>query len=53
MYTADCLLAKIETLRNKMIVIASDKGLTSKESITISQELDRLLNLYDHMKDHE
>lgn len=32
--------------RQEMINIAFNKGFTSKEAITCSQELDHLLNLY-------
>lgn len=53
MHTANNLLEKIEILRKQMTVIALDKGFTSKESVTVSQELDRLLNLYNHMKEKE
>ncbi|TQS75725.1 aspartyl-phosphate phosphatase Spo0E family protein [Ornithinibacillus gellani] len=44
------LLHHIEHLRNKMTSIALDKGLSSAESLAISQELDRLLNKYDEEK---
>lgn len=50
MYATNNLLERIEFLRNKMTTIAIDKGFTSKESIRVSQELDRLLNLYNNMK---
>ncbi|ASK64446.1 Spo0E family sporulation regulatory protein-aspartic acid phosphatase [Virgibacillus phasianinus] len=43
----DMLLERIEFLRNEMAKVAFKKGFTSKESIIISQELDKLLNLYD------
>ncbi|MBP1948717.1 hypothetical protein J2Z82_001653 [Virgibacillus litoralis] len=33
-----------------MTDVALEKGFTSIESITISQELDRLLNLFDDVK---
>lgn len=46
----DKLLDQIELLRNKMTSVALEKGFTSTESITISQELDRLLNIYEHTK---
>jgi len=46
----DLLLKRIEFLRNKMTAVAIDKGFTSKESIILSQELDRLLNLYNNSK---
>lgn len=35
----------IENLRKKMISVGMSKGLTSEETINISQELDNLLNL--------
>ncbi|TFJ94486.1 aspartyl-phosphate phosphatase Spo0E family protein [Lentibacillus salicampi] len=50
MCAADKLLKRIEYLRNKMTDVAMEKGFTSPESIAISQELDRLLNLYQSMK---
>ncbi|MFD1039031.1 Spo0E family sporulation regulatory protein-aspartic acid phosphatase [Virgibacillus byunsanensis] len=53
MKTHDMLLDRIEFLRNRMSKVASEKGLTSNESITISQELDRLLNLYDTIRRNE
>lgn len=43
------LLMQIELLRNKMTEIACDKGFTSEESIIVSQELDRLLNIYNNL----
>ncbi|WP_342028046.1 aspartyl-phosphate phosphatase Spo0E family protein [Lentibacillus halodurans] len=43
-------MERIEFLRNKMTNIAIDKGFTSSEAITTSQELDKLLNLYESMK---
>ncbi|WP_188454565.1 aspartyl-phosphate phosphatase Spo0E family protein [Virgibacillus oceani] len=50
MCATEKLLERIEFLRNKMTEIALDKGFTSAESINISQELDRLLNLYNNVK---
>ncbi|MFC3014946.1 aspartyl-phosphate phosphatase Spo0E family protein [Virgibacillus litoralis] len=50
MCTTEKLLERIEFLRNKMTDVALEKGFTSIESITISQELDRLLNLFDDVK---
>ncbi|WP_077622189.1 aspartyl-phosphate phosphatase Spo0E family protein [Sediminibacillus massiliensis] len=44
------LLVKIELLRNKMTEVALKKGFSSAESVSISQELDQLLNLYDTKK---
>ncbi|QHS24442.1 aspartyl-phosphate phosphatase Spo0E family protein [Virgibacillus sp. MSP4-1] len=37
---------EIETVRFKMVEVATWYGFTSKESVEISQELDTLLNLY-------
>lgn len=42
------LIKQIEHLRKKMIYAALTKGFTSKESVRLSQELDCLLNLYNH-----
>ncbi|WP_047982170.1 aspartyl-phosphate phosphatase Spo0E family protein [Ornithinibacillus contaminans] len=50
MYDTDKLLKQIEKLRNKMSTVATTKGLNSLEAITLSQELDRLLNSYDILK---
>ncbi|HLR62290.1 MAG TPA: aspartyl-phosphate phosphatase Spo0E family protein [Lentibacillus sp.] len=50
MCAADKLLKRIEYLRNKMADVAMEKGFTSPEAISISQELDKLLNLYESMK---
>ncbi|MGP4108822.1 Spo0E family sporulation regulatory protein-aspartic acid phosphatase [Virgibacillus sp. L01] len=50
MCTTEKLLERIEFLRDKMTDVALKKGFTSVESITISQELDRLLNLFDDIK---
>ncbi|WP_430786270.1 Spo0E family sporulation regulatory protein-aspartic acid phosphatase [Virgibacillus flavescens] len=44
------VLDRIEFLRKEMTKVAFEKGFTSKESIVISQELDKLLNLYDHVQ---
>lgn len=46
----DNLLERIEFLRNKMTEVAFKKGFTSKESIILSQELDKLLNRYDSVR---
>ncbi|RKQ37329.1 aspartyl-phosphate phosphatase Spo0E family protein [Oceanobacillus halophilus] len=45
------LLIKIEYLRKKMTKVALSKGYTDLESVAISQELDRLLNLYEKTKE--
>ncbi|GAA0446807.1 MAG: Spo0E family sporulation regulatory protein-aspartic acid phosphatase [Bacillota bacterium] len=50
MSTTDNLLKRIEFLRNKMTEVALEKGFTNLESVALSQELDRLLNLYESMK---
>jgi len=50
MCAIDHILKRIEFLRNKMTAVAMKKGLTDYESIAISQELDRLLNLYEDIK---
>jgi stage 0 sporulation regulatory protein len=53
MYDTDKLLKEIETLRSKMSSTALTQGITSLESIALSQELDRLLNIYEKSKkDH-
>lgn len=44
------LLNRIEFLRQKMTEVALNKGFTDKESIEISQELDKLLNDYECRK---
>ncbi|MBP1968270.1 stage 0 sporulation regulatory protein [Virgibacillus natechei] len=53
MYPSDKLLKQIEFLRQQMTSVALEKGFTDIESIEISQELDRLLNIYETMKDNE
>ncbi|WP_042145144.1 aspartyl-phosphate phosphatase Spo0E family protein [Paucisalibacillus sp. EB02] len=50
MYDTDKLLKEIETLRNTMSTVALKQGITSLESIALSQELDRLLNMYEQFK---
>lgn len=42
------LIERIESLRKRMIQTATVQGFTSRESLEISQELDRLLNLYEN-----
>ncbi|QDP40022.1 aspartyl-phosphate phosphatase Spo0E family protein [Radiobacillus deserti] len=44
------LLIRIEYLRKRMTEIALKKGFTSAESISISQELDKLMNDYEVQK---
>ncbi|GGJ97971.1 hypothetical protein GCM10007063_20350 [Lentibacillus kapialis] len=50
MCAEDTILRRIEYLRNRMTDVAMEKGFTSPESVRISQELDKLLNLYQSMK---
>ncbi|WP_026905952.1 aspartyl-phosphate phosphatase Spo0E family protein [Paucisalibacillus globulus] len=50
MYDTDMLLKEIEKLRNTMSAVALKQGITSLESIALSQELDRLLNIYEQRK---
>jgi stage 0 sporulation regulatory protein len=50
MYDTDKLLKEIEKLRNEMSLVALKQGITSLESIALSQELDRLLNIYEQEK---
>ncbi|WP_377344741.1 Spo0E family sporulation regulatory protein-aspartic acid phosphatase [Pontibacillus salicampi] len=45
--TSHQLAERIESLRNRMIKVATVKGFTSEESLAISRELDYLLNKYD------
>lgn len=49
MNSTENVLSQIEHLRKKMTEIAMNKGFTDIESITLSQELDRLLNVYDNL----
>ncbi|WP_010096838.1 aspartyl-phosphate phosphatase Spo0E family protein [Ornithinibacillus scapharcae] len=53
MYDTDKLLEEIEKLRMKMSSIAMKQGITSLESIAMSQELDRLLNIYEKSKQQD
>lgn len=53
MYTLETILNRIEFLRNKMTEVAMNKGFTNSESVYISQELDKLLNLYDEVKNKQ
>lgn len=50
MYDTDKLLEEIEKIRIQMSSIAMKQGITSLESIAMSQELDRLLNIYEKSK---
>ncbi|MEN2766617.1 aspartyl-phosphate phosphatase Spo0E family protein [Ornithinibacillus xuwenensis] len=53
MYDTDKLLKKIESLRKKMSNTALTQGITSLESIALSQELDRLLNIYEKVREND
>lgn len=44
------LTNEIEKLRNEMIRIASEEGLTAERTMQLSQQLDLLLNRLDRMK---
>lgn len=44
------MLKQIEVLRKQMIQAAEEKGLNHEKCITISKELDRLLNEYERVK---
>ncbi|WP_077325869.1 aspartyl-phosphate phosphatase Spo0E family protein [Virgibacillus siamensis] len=50
MCAADKLLNNIELLRKKMTDVALQEGFSSNESVEISQELDKLLNRYNEIK---
>ncbi|MBP2077934.1 aspartyl-phosphate phosphatase Spo0E family protein [Oceanobacillus polygoni] len=50
MESTENILSRIEFLRKKMTDVALQKGFTDNESVYISQELDRLLNLYEKVK---
>ncbi|MFJ8066517.1 aspartyl-phosphate phosphatase Spo0E family protein [Psychrobacillus sp. NPDC096426] len=43
----ELLLKKVELTREKMIQVALEKGVSDKETIELSKELDRLLNEYE------
>lgn len=45
-----CILVQMESTREKMINAANEKGVSHKETIELSKELDRLLNEYQSMK---
>lgn len=50
MCAANELLNNIEHLRKKMTDTAMQKGLSSNESVEISQELDKMINQYNEIK---
>jgi len=41
------LEARIESTRKEMIIVAGQKGISSTETLKISQVLDRLINEYN------
>jgi len=50
------LEAKIESTRKELIIVAEQKGITSTETLKISQMLDRLINEYntrEHIPEHK
>lgn len=50
MCAADKLLKRIEFLRKQMTNIAMQEGFSSKESVEVSQELDKMLNQYNKIR---
>ncbi|OIJ19226.1 hypothetical protein BKP45_13790 [Anaerobacillus alkalidiazotrophicus] len=46
------LIEKIEEKRREMLQISLNYGISSKQTIKCSQELDDLLNLYDKLKNY-
>ena len=51
--TSAQLINRIEELRKEMTDVALKKGINSAESISLSQELDALLNEYEKFKCHQ
>lgn len=49
----DMLLSAIEEKRMELLNVAFNNGLTSPLAIEYSQELDRLLNLYEDLHIHK
>ncbi|EGL84167.1 Sporulation stage 0, Spo0E-like regulatory phosphatase [Caldalkalibacillus thermarum TA2.A1] len=45
----DVVQERIEHLREKMVMLAIEKGLTDPEVIAISQEIDKLHNIWNHL----
>lgn len=45
----ETVVEAINKKREELIKIGMDKGLTSDETIKCSQELDQLLNVYNHL----
>lgn len=44
----DNLECKIERIRNELLKTAKESGMSSKETVKLSMELDHLLNLYSY-----
>jgi len=44
------MLRKVEQLRNKLNQVITDKGYTDRETIELSQALDKSLNEYYYLK---
>lgn len=49
----DEILKEVEQLRRKMICIVQKQGFTSERVITISQQIDYLLNKYNRNKQNK
>ncbi|PKR78458.1 hypothetical protein CEY16_01490 [Halalkalibacillus sediminis] len=49
----ETLQQQIEAVRKQMILIATEKGYTSQESVEVSQKLDDLLNEYQSIRREE
>ena len=47
------LLKEIEKMRQVLIYVVANEGLSSQVAIQYSQELDHLLNLYDRLYSHD
>lgn len=47
------LLVKINSKRDEMMRLGMIKGLTCKETVKVSQELDELLNMYREVKEEK
>ncbi|GGK33785.1 hypothetical protein GCM10010965_28330 [Caldalkalibacillus thermarum] len=45
----DVVQERIKHLREKMVMLAMEKGLTDPEVIAISQEIDKLHNIWNHL----
>lgn len=45
------LEAEIESTRKELIIVAGNKGLSSMETLIISEALDRLINEYNSLEE--